>query len=141
MTIKRIFATSLVVSLMAGTAYATDVKIGVLNDRSGIYADLAGEGAAAHPLGAFDELVEEAQQAPALVALERRVDVEGGQAAHRVAHDLAVREEGEEQGDGHVDELRAGPQRLGRYGLVALAVAGVAIHGPSLPPAPFAVRG
>nr|WP_245277686.1 ABC transporter substrate-binding protein [Mesorhizobium sp. L48C026A00] len=31
-------------SLMAGAAYATDVKIGVLNDRSGIYADIAGEG-------------------------------------------------------------------------------------------------
>lgn len=30
--------------LMATAAYATDVKIGVLNDRSGIYADLAGEG-------------------------------------------------------------------------------------------------
>lgn len=30
--------------LMAGAAYATDVKIGVLNDRSGIYADIAGEG-------------------------------------------------------------------------------------------------
>ena len=44
MTIKRIFAASLAVSLMGGTAYATDVKIGVLNDRSGIYADLAGEG-------------------------------------------------------------------------------------------------
>jgi branched-chain amino acid transport system substrate-binding protein len=30
--------------LMSGTAYATDVKLGVLNDRSGIYSDLAGEG-------------------------------------------------------------------------------------------------
>ncbi|RWK57747.1 ABC transporter substrate-binding protein [Mesorhizobium sp.] len=30
--------------LMARAAYATDVKIGVLNDRSGIYADIAGEG-------------------------------------------------------------------------------------------------
>ena len=29
---------------MAGSAYAIDVKIGVLNDRSGIYADLSGEG-------------------------------------------------------------------------------------------------
>ncbi|WP_408636303.1 ABC transporter substrate-binding protein [Pelagibacterium flavum] len=31
-------------SAMAGSAYAIDVKIGVLNDRSGIYADLSGEG-------------------------------------------------------------------------------------------------
>ncbi|MBU1307648.1 MAG: ABC transporter substrate-binding protein [Alphaproteobacteria bacterium] len=30
--------------LMAGTAMATDIKIGVLNDRSGTYADLSGEG-------------------------------------------------------------------------------------------------
>ena len=30
--------------LMAGTAMATDIKIGVLNDRSGVYADLSGEG-------------------------------------------------------------------------------------------------
>ncbi|PAQ12136.1 ABC transporter substrate-binding protein [Mesorhizobium temperatum] len=35
---------SLTSLLMAGAAYATDVKIGVLNDRSGIYADIAGEG-------------------------------------------------------------------------------------------------
>ena len=35
---------ALAAALMSGTAYATDVKIGVLNDRSGIYADLAGEG-------------------------------------------------------------------------------------------------
>jgi branched-chain amino acid transport system substrate-binding protein len=30
--------------LMAGSAYATDVKIGVMNDRSGIYSDIGGEG-------------------------------------------------------------------------------------------------
>ena len=30
--------------LMASTAMAVDVKIGVLNDRSGVYADLSGEG-------------------------------------------------------------------------------------------------
>lgn len=35
---------SLASLLSAGAAYATDVKIGVLNDRSGIYADIAGEG-------------------------------------------------------------------------------------------------
>ena len=37
---------SLVASLMASSALAQDlsVKIGVLNDRSGIYADLSGEG-------------------------------------------------------------------------------------------------
>lgn len=35
---------ALAAALMSGMAYATDVKIGVLNDRSGIYADLAGEG-------------------------------------------------------------------------------------------------
>jgi branched-chain amino acid transport system substrate-binding protein len=36
--------TSLAALLTAGAAFATDVKIGVLNDRSGIYADIAGEG-------------------------------------------------------------------------------------------------
>ena len=37
---------SIAASLLAGTAFAQDVsvKIGVLNDRSGIYADVAGEG-------------------------------------------------------------------------------------------------
>lgn len=30
--------------MMAAAAHATDVKIGVLNDRSGVYADLTGEG-------------------------------------------------------------------------------------------------
>ena len=38
------FAAAVTASLLAGTAFATDVKIGVLNDRSGVYADLAGEG-------------------------------------------------------------------------------------------------
>ncbi|WP_332717276.1 ABC transporter substrate-binding protein [Pelagibacterium mangrovi] len=35
---------AVMVAAMAGSAYAIDVKIGVLNDRSGIYADLSGEG-------------------------------------------------------------------------------------------------
>lgn len=43
MTRKLVLAT-LSGLLMSGAAYATDVKIGVLNDRSGIYADLSGEG-------------------------------------------------------------------------------------------------
>jgi branched-chain amino acid transport system substrate-binding protein len=30
--------------LLSGAAYATDVKIGVMNDRSGIYSDIGGEG-------------------------------------------------------------------------------------------------
>jgi branched-chain amino acid transport system substrate-binding protein len=49
MTRKNVIATSFAVAMLAGTAlsgaaYATDIKIGVLNDRSGVYADLAGEG-------------------------------------------------------------------------------------------------
>lgn len=41
---KLAFAVSVTASLLASAAFATDVKIGVLNDRSGVYADLAGEG-------------------------------------------------------------------------------------------------
>jgi branched-chain amino acid transport system substrate-binding protein len=42
--------------LMAGTAYAqTKVKIGVLNDRSGIYADITGEGSAVAAQMAADD--------------------------------------------------------------------------------------
>jgi branched-chain amino acid transport system substrate-binding protein len=45
MKIRNLVLTALAATLMAGTAMAdTAVKIGVLNDRSGIYADLAGEG-------------------------------------------------------------------------------------------------
>jgi branched-chain amino acid transport system substrate-binding protein len=43
----KIFARSLAsiaALLVASAAFATDVKIGVLNDRSGVYADLSGEG-------------------------------------------------------------------------------------------------
>lgn len=35
---------SIAAMLVASAAFATDVKIGVLNDRSGVYADLSGEG-------------------------------------------------------------------------------------------------
>ena len=42
MKISNLVLTALAATLMAGTAMAdTAVKIGVLNDRSGIYADLA----------------------------------------------------------------------------------------------------
>ena len=44
MRTKLALAVSATATLLAGTALATDVKIGVLNDRSGVYADLAGEG-------------------------------------------------------------------------------------------------
>ncbi|CAN5779248.1 hypothetical protein BH23PSE1_BH23PSE1_06840 [soil metagenome] len=44
MTVTRICTASLGAMLLAGAAHAQDIKIGVLNDRSGIYADLAGEG-------------------------------------------------------------------------------------------------
>jgi branched-chain amino acid transport system substrate-binding protein len=45
MKATAVVAGTLAAVLLAGTAHAqTDVKIGVLNDRSGIYADLAGEG-------------------------------------------------------------------------------------------------
>ena len=45
MKIRQFLLASLAATLLSGAAYAdTAVKIGVLNDRSGIYADLAGEG-------------------------------------------------------------------------------------------------
>ncbi len=44
MTTKKLLLAAFCTTLMAGTAVATDVKIGVLNDRSGTYADLSGEG-------------------------------------------------------------------------------------------------
>jgi branched-chain amino acid transport system substrate-binding protein len=45
MKIRTLVLSAFAATLMAGTALAdTSVKIGVLNDRSGIYADLAGEG-------------------------------------------------------------------------------------------------
>src|SRR5690606_41843419 len=43
--LKKLVLLTAAGTLAAGTAYAQiDVKLGVLNDRSGIYADLAGEG-------------------------------------------------------------------------------------------------
>lgn len=43
--IKKLALLTALGTLAAGTAYAEiNVKLGVLNDRSGIYADLAGEG-------------------------------------------------------------------------------------------------
>lgn len=44
MTIKSATLGSLAAMLMASSAMAVDIKLGVLNDRSGIYADLSGEG-------------------------------------------------------------------------------------------------
>jgi branched-chain amino acid transport system substrate-binding protein len=44
MTTSKILLAAFATTLMAGTAMATDIKIGVLNDRSGTYADLSGEG-------------------------------------------------------------------------------------------------
>ena len=46
MTITRTLMATAAAALLAGTAFAQDdtVKIGVLNDRSGIYADISGEG-------------------------------------------------------------------------------------------------
>ena len=44
MTTKTLLLAALATTLMAGTAMATDIKIGVLNYRSGVYADLSGEG-------------------------------------------------------------------------------------------------
>ena len=44
MHLKLILATAAAVLLGAAPALAVDVKIGVLNDRSGVYADLSGEG-------------------------------------------------------------------------------------------------
>ena len=44
MSSKVVFAVYVAASLLASTAIAQDVKLGVLNDRSGVYADLAGEG-------------------------------------------------------------------------------------------------
>ena len=42
--------------LMAGSAMAVDIKLGVLNDRSGIYADLSGEGSVVAARMAIEEL-------------------------------------------------------------------------------------
>jgi branched-chain amino acid transport system substrate-binding protein len=43
--IKRIaLSTAAVSALVAGPALATDITLGVLNDQSGIYADLSGQG-------------------------------------------------------------------------------------------------
>ncbi|MBS3849732.1 MULTISPECIES: ABC transporter substrate-binding protein [Devosia] len=44
MKLQTLILASAASLLMAGTAMATDIKIGVLNDRSGVYADLSGEG-------------------------------------------------------------------------------------------------
>lgn len=44
MQLRLILATAAVALLSAAPALAIDVKIGVLNDRSGVYADLSGEG-------------------------------------------------------------------------------------------------
>ncbi len=44
MNFKTATLAGLAAMLMAGSAMAVDVKLGVLNDRSGIYADLSGEG-------------------------------------------------------------------------------------------------
>jgi branched-chain amino acid transport system substrate-binding protein len=43
-TLKTFLLASAATALFAAPAFAVDVKIGVLNDRSGIYADIAGEG-------------------------------------------------------------------------------------------------
>lgn len=44
MTLNNLLVAAFATALMTSTALAVDVKIGVLNDRSGIYADLSGEG-------------------------------------------------------------------------------------------------
>lgn len=44
MKVKSFLMASVAATLLAGPAWAVDVKLGVLNDRSGIYADIAGEG-------------------------------------------------------------------------------------------------
>ena len=44
MKLKTLTLAGLAAMMMAGSALAVDVKLGVLNDRSGIYADLSGEG-------------------------------------------------------------------------------------------------
>ena len=44
MQLRLVLATAAVALLSAAPALAIDVKIGVLNDRSGVYADLSGEG-------------------------------------------------------------------------------------------------
>ena len=51
MTTKTLLLAAFATTLMAGTAMATDIKIGVLNDRSGVYADLSGEGRQQQSLG------------------------------------------------------------------------------------------
>jgi branched-chain amino acid transport system substrate-binding protein len=55
MKVSRLLATSVAATLLALPAWATDVKIGVLNDRSGIYADIAGEGSVVAAQMAVDD--------------------------------------------------------------------------------------
>ena len=44
MLLKRLLLVAAATTFLAGQANAIDVKIGVLNDRSGTYSDLSGEG-------------------------------------------------------------------------------------------------
>jgi len=44
MKLKSFGLAALTAMMLSGAAYATDVKIGVMNDRSGIYSDIGGEG-------------------------------------------------------------------------------------------------
>ena len=44
MNLSRMLLATAAVIMLASPAFAVDIKIGVLNDRSGIYADLSGEG-------------------------------------------------------------------------------------------------
>ena len=58
MKLKTILLGSIAAAVFAAPAYAVDIKIGVMNDRSGIYADIAGEGsvvAARMAVEDFDE--------------------------------------------------------------------------------------
>lgn len=46
MRLKQFLLMATAATLISGSAYAIDIKIGVLNDRSGTYSDLSGEGSA-----------------------------------------------------------------------------------------------
>ncbi|WP_404406655.1 ABC transporter substrate-binding protein [Pelagibacterium halotolerans] len=64
---------------MAGSAYAVDVKVGVLNDRSGTYADLSGEGSVIAAQMAVEDFG----------AAERGINVEIISADHQNKPDVA----------------------------------------------------
>ncbi len=79
MTLNKLLVAALATTLMSGTAMAVDVKIGVLNDRSGIYADLSGEGSVIAARMAVEDFM----------AIDKGINVEIISADHQNKPDVA----------------------------------------------------